>query len=1179
MHIPYVTDAEIAAFKRLSRSERDNLKRQIIAAHPNSIFGTAKPSNDPNVAYIVCPNCGNGSGEDHTPVQCNFKGDRWLYHCFARQDLEGDLLNLIANEEHLNLRNADDMAKALTIGANIIGYNLGDTFFFNRKDNAKKKNSHGQSHNLIENKQPANFDRQAASQQNSKLQGSNFNSIILDLLTVSRKNLKLLFNSSIFTFYKNSFRGLKSDTLVKLNWGFLKNYKHPKNRFVFQAIIIPNDKGGILARAIEGTKKSNITPMGTTTVWQPTDNKILFIVEGAIDAASIAQATNFQYGVMAIGGTSGIKNCVARLTELYPNGSDALKIIVMLDHDSDDPDNDSGQIAAKKLVAELKPLGFAVVNKIICETPRRDPNLILQEEGDDSLRSRIENIVAEAQPQFDAIFEEMKANAPTKPNGETVVETNDTDDKIAQWEKVNGVINPQLLTQIQNFVNNIADVNDFADAATDTSNVKFLGCCRFYPFADVDQKFFRELRDAVDTAKSKVKAWSKHIRDTDKYNSANIGAKRELDLSKKPSDSDFNLAAINPRRVSEEADKYAKKAKREHEKWLIQHKCDELNAKRDAERQAYQESPPTTQEYVEDCPVDLILPPGAIFTEDAVQYVDWDKPAKEGRPHVVICQNPIVPTKFLLNAATGIVHYEIAIKVDNHWRTQVVEARTCMDAKNILALTNFGAKISEPRLLGKFFTKILQDNERNDRLPKQKLYSQPGWHDGEFIFPTGGEGYIVKRDGIDYDALFAQKGNQDDWIAWFKKILRFGEELYSKEYITCQINAFVFGFALSAPTLKINGLPNQQLHIWGNKSSAKTAILKYALSIYGDPTEGKLLRNMAATDKNKLAVAAGLNDFPVGYDEVESANKFSDLEKAGYDFFSGVVNQANKRNGEVRAAEHFRGVQIMTGENPILDIDTAKGGSLKRLIQIQISQPLMPVEDARQLHAFLNNNFGHFRQAWIEHVKTHADDFKADFENTIKAIEKISEKANVGGSIYFSRDNYEQTNFFAVVNSFVAFFHFLILLGIKDSFDTDNAADCIIAIMRLLPTAGELDDYSRARLLVQSFIDGKFKFFYREAYDVDPTASRHESLEKYGILFENGDVAFFPAYFKPKVWDELHIKSSYARFLSDAYTAGHLICHDSGDKRRSIRFKGRLIKVYYFKAATFDFGDSSDKHE
>ena len=136
-NLPHVAQSEIVAVKNLNHSDSDELKRQILSAHPNDIFGTAKQSNKDSVAYIICPNCGNGSGKDKTPVQCTFKGDRWLYHCFAHQDLEGDLLNIIAADQNLDLHNRDGMAEALAVGAKIIGYYIDDSVSFaqNIKDN------------------------------------------------------------------------------------------------------------------------------------------------------------------------------------------------------------------------------------------------------------------------------------------------------------------------------------------------------------------------------------------------------------------------------------------------------------------------------------------------------------------------------------------------------------------------------------------------------------------------------------------------------------------------------------------------------------------------------------------------------------------------------------------------------------------------------------------------------------------------------------------------------------------------------------------------------------------------------------------------------------------------------------------------------------------------------------
>ena len=167
----------------------------------------------------------------------------------------------------------------------------------------------------------------------------------------------------------------------------------------------------------------------------------------------------------------------------------------------------------------------------------------------------------------------------------------DADKKIREWEKVNGIINPELLADLKTFavkIDAIKKLDEVAEAAADTSIIKMLGMFRFYsPFAHVEKKFFAQLTRAVDEAKAKKKAWDKHVRDISKYNDANLCAKRAVDTSKKPTDFEYSLAAIKPRLINEKIDSYSNAAKREHKKWLVQHQCDELNAKRNAEKQIH----------------------------------------------------------------------------------------------------------------------------------------------------------------------------------------------------------------------------------------------------------------------------------------------------------------------------------------------------------------------------------------------------------------------------------------------------------------------------------------------------------------------------------------------------------------------------------------------------------------
>ena len=93
--LPYATDSDVEAVKRLSRFATDDLKDKINSYDPHFIFEEAGSSRNPDKRKIICPICGNGKGRDATPVEVEFKGDRWLYHCFRECGFQGDLLKII----------------------------------------------------------------------------------------------------------------------------------------------------------------------------------------------------------------------------------------------------------------------------------------------------------------------------------------------------------------------------------------------------------------------------------------------------------------------------------------------------------------------------------------------------------------------------------------------------------------------------------------------------------------------------------------------------------------------------------------------------------------------------------------------------------------------------------------------------------------------------------------------------------------------------------------------------------------------------------------------------------------------------------------------------------------------------------------------------------------------------
>lgn len=219
--LPYATNSDVEAVKRLSRSATDDLKDKINSYDPHFIFEEAGSSRNPDKRKIICPICGNGKGRDATPVEVEFKGDRWLYHCFRECGFQGDLLKIIADEERLNLHYFNDMCKALAIGAQLIGYPLDSNLTYSTK---KKK-------------APPKKKRETSSSELSLIQ--------IDIAD-SQNHLDELPDSDR--------RGLTLETYQHFGCGYLDKWSHPKIRlekgkaFPTRRIIIPTaDKAHYLA--------------------------------------------------------------------------------------------------------------------------------------------------------------------------------------------------------------------------------------------------------------------------------------------------------------------------------------------------------------------------------------------------------------------------------------------------------------------------------------------------------------------------------------------------------------------------------------------------------------------------------------------------------------------------------------------------------------------------------------------------------------------------------------------------------------------------------------------------------------------------------------------------------------------------------------------------------------------
>jgi replicative DNA helicase len=221
-----------------------------------------------------------------------------------------------------------------------------------------------------------------------------------DYLNVSSESLREFLNSQ-----GGYYRGLSFYTLNFLKWKFCQDYKHPKNNFVFPAMIIPNDNGGLLARQIDGDAKSNLKPSGTSTLYFPENPEFILAVEGAINGASILQAlgTELNFAIIAANGVGNKNLLVSKIFQICPNKN--IPVAVAFDND----ENETGQNAAADVLKSLNTAGYTACTINITKTAGKDLNDVLTQSGATMLGNLIKFAIESAKEEFDRIAAEKAA--------------------------------------------------------------------------------------------------------------------------------------------------------------------------------------------------------------------------------------------------------------------------------------------------------------------------------------------------------------------------------------------------------------------------------------------------------------------------------------------------------------------------------------------------------------------------------------------------------------------------------------------------------------------------------------------------------------------------------------------------------------------------------------------------
>ena len=604
----------------------------------------------------------------------------------------------------------------------------------------------------------------------------------------------------------------------------------------------------------------------------------------------------------------------------------------------------------------------------------------------------------------------------------------------------------------------------------------------------------------------------------------------------------FNGSGLTIATICDIAEHYGYNAKSVYDEWCSLHP--EFKSKvihRPVSTNDGEEKFVWTQDMIKSCPVNLRLPSNYLFNHKGITLVVPPKKDGDNPKYVCAARTPIIPTKIFREPKQNTFTYEIATLIRGVWRTTEIAGRALADPRSIITLADSGALIDEPKLICRFINAVIS---LNPNLNEIKAYDQPGWHDNQFIYPTGGKDYVVRRAGFNYAEEFATRGDPDVLKTAFLDACQKGGA----------VARIYFGTALLSALVQPLNILNAQIQLNSKSGGGKTALAKLAAALFGNPRE--LIRTFGATEKNRQAVAAAYNDLPNFFDEMEtmSGKRAEDqLSQMIYSYAEGKGNQAQKRDGTARQAFRFYGARLMTAERPILKENDLRG-AYKRLVQIRCPK-LFDDQFAADLHFIAENNFGHFGKPWTEFIPAR-----------LKEIRKIL--GGFGKIFAENPQNIEPTQLKTVTSAFIALQYFLICIGAQAAFNDVAAARDIKEIITLLPTNAEIDDTTRALASLSSYVASHEKSFMRDSEDND--TGKTIEIGSWGTvcsgkIFDTGEVIFFPTELKRILEEELHFASA-EKLVAEWKEQGNILITDKGRTTHTIRLGGKTPRVFHFRA-------------
>jgi uncharacterized protein (DUF927 family) len=443
------------------------------------------------------------------------------------------------------------------------------------------------------------------------------------------------------------------------------------------------------------------------------------------------------------------------------------------------------------------------------------------------------------------------------------------------------------------------------------------------------------------------------------------------------------------------------------------------------------------EKVIEDQPFTPIKPEKWRYSEHGV--FGYDEKGIEEK----ISPLPVIITKRLTDIDMNTEKLEIAWRRHGKWEFLKAEKATLFQYSKIAELANAGMPVSSKN--AKEMVSYLFDMEAANMefLPTEQSVSHLGWLDKEQFLPGHADNIALDMDakrGMHFLVNGFQKGGDfDTWKTCMEYVIQ------------NPIAQLMLAGSFASPLLSVIGHRNFIVHAWGASKGGKTAAMKAALSVWGNPE--RIMVSFNTTQVGLERTCQFLNNLPLGVDERQLAgDKQEFLDKLVYAVSAGQGKTRGDKGGGLQAKAFWNLVVLTTGEESLAG-DTSHSGVRTRALELY-GIPLPDEKEASNVHRVTDLHYGHAGILFMRHV---LEELRKDKEFWHK------EYASVYRQLQDKWPHIAQPHISAIAVSCVAYFWARQWIwGINEEQAQKEMIHMAVAGVELLGAAQEADYVDRA---------------------------------------------------------------------------------------------------------------------